>query len=230
MHRLILALSLLWAGCGAQRVEVRDPARVERLRLQITKARNAIEETRAAIAKARGAAYLPELYVRLAELLGEEARYHYQVAYEREQRSVKALHVPQVRFLKEQAIALYRQVLKRYPETALADRVLFNLGQEHRELGQYDAMRAALQRLVDEHATSALRNDALLVLPGQVATRSLVYGDRTVVDGAFTGLARGVVGLGAALRLLQNGLVRSYAAIMLAGVVVLVAVVLAFGI
>ncbi|MCV2395623.1 NADH-quinone oxidoreductase subunit L [Actinotalea sp. M2MS4P-6] len=73
-------------------------------------------------------------------------------------------------------------------------------------------------------------NDALLVLPGQVATRSLVYGDRTVVDGAFTGLARGVVGLGAGLRRLQNGLVRSYAAIMLAGVVVLVAVVLAFGI
>lgn len=172
MHRLILALSLLWAGCGAQRVEVRDPARVERLRLQITKARNAIDETRAAIAKARGAAYLPELYVRLAELLGEEARYHYQVAYEREQRSVKALHVPQVRFLKEQAIALYRQVLKRYPETALADRVLFNLGQEHRELGQYDDMRAALQRLVDEHPESPLRNDALLVLGDDQFDRS----------------------------------------------------------
>ncbi|MDO8105787.1 NADH-quinone oxidoreductase subunit L [Isoptericola sp. b441] len=71
-------------------------------------------------------------------------------------------------------------------------------------------------------------NDALLVLPGQVMTRSLVYGDRTVVDGAFTGLAHGVLGSGSIVRRLQNGFVRSYAATMLAGVVVLVAIVLAF--
>ena len=71
-------------------------------------------------------------------------------------------------------------------------------------------------------------NDALLVLPGTVATRSLVFGDKAVVDGAFTGLARGVVGTGSAMRGIQNGFVRSYAATMLAGVVVLVAVVLAF--
>ena len=71
-------------------------------------------------------------------------------------------------------------------------------------------------------------NDALLVLPGQVLTRSLVYGDRQVVDGAATGLARLVAGTGEALRGLQNGFVRSYAATMLAGIVVLVAIVLAF--
>ena len=63
---------------------------------------------RTAITEARGAPYLPELYVRLAELLSDEARYHYQVAFEREQRSNKNLHVPQVRFLKERAINIYR--------------------------------------------------------------------------------------------------------------------------
>ena len=71
-------------------------------------------------------------------------------------------------------------------------------------------------------------NDSLLVLPGQVLTRSLVYGDRQVVDGAATGLARLVAGTGEVLRGLQNGFVRSYAATMLAGIVVLVAIVLAF--
>ncbi len=83
--------------------------------------------------------------------------------------------------------------------------------------------RAARQDLYQDQV-----NDALLVLPGQVATRSLVYGDRAVVDGAFAGLARAVMGTGSVLRRLQNGYVRSYAATMLAGVVALVAVVLAF--
>lgn len=83
--------------------------------------------------------------------------------------------------------------------------------------------RAARQDLYQDEV-----NDALLVLPGQVATRSLVYGDRTVVDGAFAGLARAVMGTGSVLRRLQNGYVRSYAATMLAGVVALVAIVLAF--
>ena len=83
--------------------------------------------------------------------------------------------------------------------------------------------RAARQDLYQDQV-----NDALLVLPGQVATRSLVYGDRAVVDGAFAGLARAVMGTGSVLRRLQNGYVRSYAATMLAGVVALVAIVLAF--
>lgn len=71
-------------------------------------------------------------------------------------------------------------------------------------------------------------NEALLMRPGQYLTRSLVYGDRQVVDGSATGLARAVAGSGELLRRLQTGYVRSYASTMVVGVVVLVAVVLAF--
>ena len=52
-------------------------------------------------------------------------------------------------------------------------------------------------------------------------------GDRTVVDGAFGALGRLLVGVGDAARAVQTGFVRSYAATMTAGLVVLVAVVLA---
>jgi len=69
-------------------------------------------------------------------------------------------------------------------------------------------------------------NDLALVQPGAYLTRSLVYGDRQVVDGAVTGIAHGTVGLAERLRKLQTGYVRSYAATMLAGVVVLLVVVL----
>jgi tetratricopeptide (TPR) repeat protein len=152
------------AACAQTKPVVRDQLVVEKLRLRITKVRNAIAETRGVIAASRGAPYLPEIYMRLAELLSEEARYHYMVAYEREQRRSKSLHVPQVRFLKEQAIGTYEMILKRYPDTHLADRILFNISHEQRELGEFDDMKKTLKRLVKDYPDSPYRTEALLVL------------------------------------------------------------------
>jgi tetratricopeptide (TPR) repeat protein len=205
MHRLIqmvqtvLVLSLLFGlgaplGCATQKEELKDPAYVEKLRLRITKVRGAIRDTRQTIAASQGAPYLAELYVRLAELLSEEARYHYQLAYEREQRSTKVLHVPQVRFLKEQAIATYRRVLKSHPETKLGPQIHFNIGHEQRELGNYDDMKKALQDLADKYPDSPLRGEALLVLgdhefdrnnldEAEKAYADIVKGKASKVDG-----------------------------------------------
>ncbi|TGO06412.1 NADH-quinone oxidoreductase subunit L [Serinibacter arcticus] len=63
-------------------------------------------------------------------------------------------------------------------------------------------------------------NEALAMRPGQHLTRTLVYADTAVVDGAVTGAAAGTVASGRVLRKLQNGYVRSYAAMILAGVVI----------
>jgi NADH-quinone oxidoreductase subunit L len=70
-------------------------------------------------------------------------------------------------------------------------------------------------------------NEAVFMRPGQYLTRSLVYGDRQMVDGGWMGLAALVGATGEKLRGMQNGFVRSYAATMLAGLIVIVAVVLA---
>ncbi|WP_034620463.1 NADH-quinone oxidoreductase subunit L [Cellulomonas sp. URHE0023] len=69
-------------------------------------------------------------------------------------------------------------------------------------------------------------NDVLLVEPGQALTRSLVYVDRTAIDGTVSSVGRVTVGLGEIARRFQTGYVRSYAASMLLGLVVLVIVVL----
>ncbi|WP_233575199.1 NADH-quinone oxidoreductase subunit L [Cellulomonas sp. PhB150] len=69
-------------------------------------------------------------------------------------------------------------------------------------------------------------NDALLVEPGLHLTRSLVYADKAVVDGGAVGIGQTTVGLGQILRKTQTGFVRSYAATMLIGLVVLVVAVL----
>lgn len=174
-------LALYLASCAQPKVTVRDAAYVEILRVKISKVRNAIEETRETIIGARNARYQPELYLRLAELLSEEAQYHHRLAYEREQGTGQALHVPQVRLLKEQSIGVYKLLLQKYPETALADQALFNIGQEHRELGNYDEMQEYLKRLVQEHPDSPLKGEALLVLgdyhfdKGEVAESSKYY-------------------------------------------------------
>jgi NADH-quinone oxidoreductase subunit L len=66
-------------------------------------------------------------------------------------------------------------------------------------------------------------NHVVLVRGGEHLTRSLVYLDHSLVDGAVNGTAAGVGGLSGRLRRLQNGYVRSYAVSMLGGTAVLVA-------
>lgn len=155
---------IMSSACVTTQEAVPEPPYVEKLRVRITKVRGAIAETRSTITRARGAKNLPELYVRLAELLSEEARYHYQLAFERQQRQNKVLHVPQVQFLKQQAIETYRTVLERFPDSPLVPRVRFNIAHELRELGKFDEMRVELNRLVAKHPTSPLATEALLVL------------------------------------------------------------------
>ena len=151
-------------GCASGTGVAGDPPIIERLRLSIAKTRNAIDETRETIARSQGSSRLPELYVRLGELLSEEARYHNQVAYEREERKSRNIHAPQVQLLKYQAIAIYREVVARFPESPLIPVARFNIGHELRELGEFEAMVKELETLIDKHPDSRLATEALLVL------------------------------------------------------------------
>ncbi|WP_125773463.1 NADH-quinone oxidoreductase subunit L [Antribacter gilvus] len=67
-------------------------------------------------------------------------------------------------------------------------------------------------------------NETLVMLPGQVLTRSLVYGDKAVVDGGWLGLGATVTQVGEKVRGMQNGYARSYAAMILTGVLVIAGV------
>jgi len=77
-------------------------------------------------------------------------------------------------------------------------------------------------------ATIAARNDlfqdsvnrAVFERPGTHLTRTLVYADAAIVDGAVNGIGGGSAKTGEALRRLQSGKVRSYALLMLAGMLV----------
>ena len=66
-------------------------------------------------------------------------------------------------------------------------------------------------------------NHVVLVRGGEHLTRTLVYLDHSLVDGAVNGTAATMGGLSGRLRKLQTGFVRSYAVQMLGGAAVLVA-------
>jgi len=80
--------------------------------------------------------------------------------------------------------------------------------------------------------TIAARNDmfqdsvnrAVFERPGTHLTRTLVYADAAIVDGAVNGQAAGVAKTGEVMRRLQTGQMRSYAATMLVGLVIVVIV------
>ena len=70
-------------------------------------------------------------------------------------------------------------------------------------------------------------NDELVVKPGKGLVAGLLTFDRSVIDGLFTGGALTVGGIGALVRRLQNGFVRSYALSLLGGVLLVVLALLA---
>jgi NADH-quinone oxidoreductase subunit L len=66
-------------------------------------------------------------------------------------------------------------------------------------------------------------NEAVFMRPGQALTTTLIATDQAVVDGAVRGVGQVALSSGSALRGLQNGYVRSYAAMILVGAISLIA-------
>ena len=87
------AATLLYlTGCAAPhkaRVGAENP--VVRLQRDMTKVERAIEATKRLLALAHSAPYVPDLYLRLAELYAEQSRYQYLIAYESDKRRSKAV-------------------------------------------------------------------------------------------------------------------------------------------
>ena len=77
--------------------------------------------------------------------------------------------------------------------------------------------RAARQDLYQDTV-----NESLFMRPGQYLTRSLVYFDNKVIDGAVNGLAALIGGTSGRVRRWQTGFVRSYALSMFVGAALLV--------
>jgi tetratricopeptide (TPR) repeat protein/Flp pilus assembly protein TadD len=127
----------------------------------------AITQTKTMIQRARGTAYLPDLYMRLAELYTERARYAWLVVYERRKArgdEAKAVEAPEARLLKNLAISTYSRVIREFPTYPRDDEALFFTGHEYRELGDFDKMKESYEQLVENYPKSSHRLEAFLAL------------------------------------------------------------------
>jgi len=102
---------------------------------------------------------------------------------------------------------------------------------------QYVSRPVPVKAPVASIATIAARKDlfqdvvnaAVFQYPGQYITRMLVFVDATAVDGAVNGVGAGTARLGEFIRRFQSGRVRSYAAVMLIGVLIVAVLVVKGG-
>lgn len=71
-------------------------------------------------------------------------------------------------------------------------------------------------------------NESVAVLPGRVVTQGVGFSDRWIIDGIVRGLAALALGIGRAIRGVQNGYIRSYASYTLVGVLMALVLVLGY--
>ncbi|HJL39975.1 MAG TPA: tetratricopeptide repeat protein [Myxococcales bacterium LLY-WYZ-16_1] len=161
----ISAQAQLPGTAGFQTQNERKEELIAKLRRDISKVAHSVEVTQELIARSRGAPFLPDIYLRLAELYVEQARYEFYLVHEeRGERAKGSAVAPTAKLLKEKAIETYQRILVDFPDYEGNDQVLFFMAHEYRELGMYDEMIQTYERLVSKYPQSELVLDAYLVL------------------------------------------------------------------
>ena len=125
----------------------------------------AIINTKTLIGRSKNRPYLPELYLRLAELYIEKSRLAYFLRKsQQDQGGERALDQYESNMLKKQAIEIYQRILGQYPDFAYRDKVYFFMAHEFYELGQIDDMLKQYQLLIRKFPDSQYTPEAQLLL------------------------------------------------------------------
>lgn len=124
----------------------------------------AIANTKTLIGRSKNRPYLPELYLRLAELYIEKSRLVYFLRKGQQQEGERSLDQYESNMLKQQAIEVYQRILNDFPDFQYADKVRFFMAHEYFELGQADEMLNQYQTLIGQYPESQYTPEAHLLL------------------------------------------------------------------
>ena len=165
----IFGLEMPQAAVKKYEYEQKDKAEekkksIERLERDKQKVVLAIETTKKLIDRSRQRHYLPELYLRLAELYIEKSRIVYLLRKSRQIDNASALNQVESNSLKKQAIEIYQRILDHFPDFADRDKVYFFMAHEYGELGQLKDMVNQYLKLIANHETSVYVPEAYLLL------------------------------------------------------------------
>ena len=167
-HRnLVLVLVIALAGVGPFALageEVDRDRLLQQLSLDLESVETAIGGTRDLIQQSMHRPYLPDLYLRLADLYIEKSRILYHLKRVENPTESKAVVVLEANLLKTKAIDLYKKILDEFSEYAYQDKVIFFMAHEYREMGQFDKMMNAYTDLVERFPESPYRLETYLLI------------------------------------------------------------------
>ena len=165
----VLKPDLTQAATSEYKYEQKDKAAekkksIKRLEQDKRKVEMAIQTTKTLIDRSRQRPYLPELYLRLAELYIEKSRIVYLLRKSRHTDGTGALDQLESNTLKKQAIELYQRILDHFPEFPDRDKVYFFMAHEYGELHQLEDMVKQYRSLIAKHKDSQYVPEAYLLL------------------------------------------------------------------
>ncbi len=145
-----------------------QPADNQRLLSQLQKDLDSVESaitgTRKLIEQSMHRPYLPDLYLRLAELYISKSRILYHLKRVEDPEASLSVVALEANLLKTKAIDLYIKLLKEFPDYAYHDKVLFFMAHEYRELGQFEKMLKCYIDIVEQYPKSSYSLESYLLI------------------------------------------------------------------
>ncbi len=176
---ILLALSILFCTSSVALADDSEPDKyqfekkdkqaeqqrfLERMTEDKKKVELAIENTKILIDKSRNMPYVPELYLRLAELYIEKARFVFFIRKNMSGTKSKSLDSLETNTLKNHAIETYQKILNDFPDFPELAKVRFFMAHEYRELNQIPEMVKQYRNIIRKHPSSKYVPECLLLL------------------------------------------------------------------
>lgn len=125
----------------------------------------AIDNTKLLIDRSRSKPYVPELYMRMAELYIEKSKIVYFIQREKNgNQKESSLNKFEYEVFKTKAVEIYQRILDHYPDYPDRDKVYFFMAHEQRELNNIDEMVNCYKTLIKNHPKSNYIPEAYLLL------------------------------------------------------------------
>lgn len=163
MKKLILLITLFISSSAmAQALKQKGLGELE---IDLRKIDSSIETTQRKLKTINDATFLPDLYMVLAELYVDKARYMYTI------KRIRNSDVPmeEIDFANEKrpkqfAIETYQKLIDKFPNFKQRDKAMFFMAHEYRELGQLEEMVKVYQKLTGQYPNSPFWAESQLIL------------------------------------------------------------------
>lgn len=156
---LVLVMSL---SAVAQK---KDTKALLQLKDNLKRIEKSIEVTKLRMKNPQEIQFLPDLYLMLAELYADKARYMYSIKIESNPNTpAEELDFTGEKRPKLDAIESYKALIDRYPQYSALDKAMFALAHEYRELGEPDNALKVYKQIIDKFPQSSVLDESQYIV------------------------------------------------------------------